>query len=111
MLLHWTLILFIIGFLACIYAVATILNYTAIPYQVGVVILVAIIIATTFCYGFFQIYRINKDPRKNESYKLKNADFNIRFEDGKTANIEHILKLHKNRKKLNPQEKIICYTF
>lgn len=48
---------------------------------------------------------------KNEIYRLENIEYNIQLQDDGSANVEHIIKLHRNKLKSKMNDNMISYEF
>jgi len=52
------------------------------------------------------------NPAKNEVYRLEQANYNIYIQDNGSADIEHLLKLHRNKNSpIKESKNFISYEF
>ena len=80
-------------------------------YKITIIIIILIIIIGLI-YKYCYLQEINMNPAKNEVYRLEQANYNIYIQDNGSADIEHLLKLHRNKNSpIKESKNFISYEF
>lgn len=82
-------------------------------YKRTIVVMVFFAIITACFMQHIGIHRrlTQRAGDKNEIYRLENIDYNIQLQDDGSANVEHIIKLHRNKLKSKMNDNMISYEF
>ena len=74
--------------------------------------MIILIIIIGLIYKYCYLKEINMNPAKNEVYRLEQANYNIYIQDNGSADIEHLLKLHRNKNSpIKESKNFISYEF
>ena len=81
-------------------------------YKITIIIMIILIIIIGLIYKYCYLKEINMNPAKNEVYRLEQANYNIYIQDNGSADIEHLLKLHRNKNSpIKESKNFISYEF